>query len=91
MLVSKVGLEAHQMPSRTFVLIVVDRDTGEFSVEGPMTDERPWNKAVSDAHEVGRNIRCFAIGNMRPDAAAAEWQSAHGGRRLAAGSILTPR
>jgi hypothetical protein len=77
------------LPSRTFVLIVVDRDTGEFTVEGPMTDDRPWNKAVVDAQKVGRNIRCFGMGNTPPDAAAAEWQGAHGGRRIAAGSIVT--
>jgi hypothetical protein len=80
------------LAGRTFVLIVVDRDTGEFSVEGPISDDRPWNKeAVVNAQEVGRNIRCFAMGNMTPDAAAAEWQSAHGGRRVATGSIVTSR
>jgi len=52
--------------------MVVDRDTGEFTVEGPMTDNRPWNKAV-DAQEIGRNIRCFGMGEMTPDDAAAEW------------------
>ena len=77
------------MSGRTFVLIVVDRDTGEFTVEGPMGDDRPWNKAVVDAQQVGRNIRCFAMGDMTPDAAAAEWQEAHGGHRVAAGSIVT--
>jgi hypothetical protein len=79
------------LQSRTFVLIVVDRDTGEFSVEGPMTDDCLGNKAVVDAQKLGRNIRCFAMGNMSPDAAAAEWQGVRGGCRVAAGSILTPR
>ena len=78
------------MTGRSFVLIVVDRDTGEFTVEGPMTDDRPWNKAVVNAQKVGRNIRCFGMGDITPDAAAAEWQVAHGGRRIAAGSIVTP-
>ena len=78
------------MQGRTFVLVVVDRDTGEFTVEGPMTDDRPWNKTVVDAQKVDRNIRCFGMGNMTPDAAAAEWQAAHGGRRIAAESIVTP-
>jgi hypothetical protein len=78
------------LPGRTFVLIVVDRDTGEFTVEGPMTDDRSWNKAVVDAQKVARNIRCFGMGEMTPDDAAAEWQAAHGGQRIAAGSIVTP-
>jgi hypothetical protein len=29
-----------------FFLIVADRDQGFFSVEGPMTDDRPWINAV---------------------------------------------
>jgi len=78
------------LPGRTFVLIVVDRDTGEFTVEGPMTDDRPWNKAVVDAQKIGRNIRCFDMGEMTRDDAAAEWHAAHGGRRIAIGSIVTP-
>jgi hypothetical protein len=78
------------VPGRSFVLIVLDRDTGEFTVEGPMSDDRAWNKAVVNAQQVGRNIRCFGMGDMAPDAAAAEWQAAHGGTRVAAGSIVTP-
>jgi hypothetical protein len=34
------------MTKRQFVLVVVDRDTGEFTVEGPMGDDRLWNSAV---------------------------------------------
>ena len=36
------------MTQRQFVLVVVDRDTGEFTIEGPMSDDRPWNSAVGD-------------------------------------------
>jgi hypothetical protein len=75
---------------RTFVLIVVDRDTEEFTVEGPMSDDRPWNRAVVDAQRIGRNIRCFGMGDMTPDAAAAEWLTAHSDRRIASGSIVKP-
>ena len=78
------------MPGRTFVLIVVDRDSGDFTVEGTMTDDRPWNKAVVQAQRLGRNIRCFSMGDITPDAAATEWQTMHAGRRIAAGSIVTP-
>jgi hypothetical protein len=68
--------------------MVVDPDTGEFSVEGPMSDDRPWHSAVVDAHKVGRNIQCFAMGDLAPDVAAVEWLSSHGGRRMASGSIV---
>jgi hypothetical protein len=78
------------MSGRTFALIVVDLDAGEFSVEGPMSDDRPWNRAVVDAQKVGRNIRCFSMGNMAPDDAATEWQTMQGGKRVTAGSIITP-
>ena len=78
------------MPGRTFVLIVVDRDRGEFTVEGPMSDTSPGTRC-GERSEVGRNIRCFGMGDMEPDAASAEWLTSHGGRRVAAGSIVTPR
>ncbi len=78
------------MSGRTFVLVVVDRDTGEFTIEGPMSDDRPWNHAAVNAQKVGRNIRCFSMGNTPPDAAAQEWETMQGGRRVAAGSIVTP-
>jgi hypothetical protein len=29
------------MSGRSFVLVVVDHDSGEFTVEGPMSDDRP--------------------------------------------------
>ena len=79
------------MPSRQFVLVVVDCDTAEFTVEGPLTDDRLWNSAVVGAQGVGRNLRCFSLGDLAPDAAAAEWQSRMGGIRLAAGSIVWPQ
>ena len=79
------------MGGRKFVLVVVDCDTAEFTVEGPMTDDRGWYDAVMAAHVLGRHVRCFRMGDLTPDAAAAEWRAASGGRRLAAGSILLPR
>jgi len=35
--------------SQPFFLIVTDHDRGVFAVEGPMTDDRPWNEAASYA------------------------------------------
>jgi hypothetical protein len=79
------------MPKRQFVLVVVDPDTGEFTIEGPVIDDRPWNRAVVDAQRGGRKLRCFSLGDLTPDAAAAEWQARYGGIRLAAGSIVWPQ
>jgi hypothetical protein len=78
------------MSGRYFVLLVVDRDTCEFTVEGPMTDDWPWNRAVANAQYKGRNLRCFRMGDVPPDAAAAEWLTASGGTRVAPGSIVEP-
>jgi hypothetical protein len=41
-----------------FFLIVVDRDQGIFSVEGPMTDDTEWVEAVVGAQKTGRDIHC---------------------------------
>jgi hypothetical protein len=76
------------MTQRQFVLVVVDRDTGEFTIEGPMSDDRPWNSAVASAQKVGRNLRCFGMGDIAPDVATAEWRSSYGGHRIASGSIV---
>ena len=70
---------------------MVDRDTGEFSVEGPMKGDQSWNKAVVDAQRMGRNVRCFAIPGLMPDMSAAKWRSTAGGTRVASGSIVLPK
>ena len=78
------------MSGRTFVLVVVDRGTGEFTVEGPMSDDWPWGSAVLDAQKAGRNVHCFSLGDVSPDTAAIEWQERHFDTRVAAGSIVCP-
>ncbi len=46
-------------PSTTpFYLIVADQDRGFFSVEGPMTDDRPWIAAARYARNNQRRIVC---------------------------------
>ncbi len=46
-----------------FVLIVTDQDHKKFTVEGPMTDDRPWNAAICDAQANGRAVNCHAPGD----------------------------
>jgi hypothetical protein len=44
-----------------FFLIVADHDQGFFSVEGPMTDDRPWNNAARhDARDQLRRRIAYA-------------------------------
>jgi len=59
-----------------FFLIVADHDRGVFSVEGPMTDDGPWNNAARHARD--RHQRRVACGPTGPDrdALAAEYHNA---------------
>ena len=36
-----------------FYMIIIDKDSGSFSVEGPMTDDKHWNHAVVVAQKEG--------------------------------------
>ena len=44
--------------SQPFFLIVTDHDRGVFAVEGPMTDDRPWNEAASYARNHQHRVVC---------------------------------
>ena len=44
-----------------FMLAIVDNDHKTYSVEGPMTDDTPWNSAVCRAQDEGRQVRCCTV------------------------------
>jgi hypothetical protein len=48
-------IDQKQTPTEPFFLIVADLDEEFFSVEGPMTDDAPWNLAAGHAQENGRS------------------------------------
>jgi len=74
-----------------FFLIVADHDQGFFSVEGPMTDDRPWKNAVRHAHDqLGRHVMCGPAGPDR-NALAVEFQRVKKLAGVPPGSILRPR
>jgi hypothetical protein len=74
-----------------FFLIVADHDQGFFSVEGPMTDDRPWQNAARHARDqLGRHVMCGPAGPDR-NALAAEFQRAGKFAGVPPGSILRPR
>ena len=77
-------------PPEPFFLIVADRDQGFFSVEGPMTDDRPWKDAAMSACKNQRRIECGPADPDR-DALAADYQRAHKLGGVPPGSILRPR
>ncbi|HME27829.1 MAG TPA: hypothetical protein VKI44_42015 [Acetobacteraceae bacterium] len=76
--------------AQPFFLIVTNHDRGVFSVEGPMTDDRPWKDAARyarDQHQ--RRITCGPTGPDR-DALAAEHRRAHKLAGVPPGSIVRP-
>jgi hypothetical protein len=74
-----------------FFLIVADHDQGFFSVEGPMTDDRPWQNAAHHARDqLGSRIVCGPAGVDR-NALAAEFQRAEKLAGVPPGSIVRPR
>ena len=52
-------------PHEVFFLIVADLDVGLFCVEGPMTDDRPWHRAVERAKQ--QDDRHIHFGPTGPD------------------------
>jgi hypothetical protein len=74
-----------------FFLIVADHDQGFFSVEGPMTDDRPWiNTARHARDQFGRRVVCGPAGLDR-NALATEFQRAEKLAGVPPGSIVRPR
>lgn len=78
-------------PSARFFLVVADHDQGFFAVEGPMTDDRPWNNAARHARDnLGRRVVCGPAGPDR-DALAAAFHLAEKLAGVPPGSIIRPR
>ena len=75
--------------TRPFFLIVSDWDKRVFTVEGPMTDDRPWNKAVARAQGAGRQVKCCSGGSNRDEAIRA-YGGAFGLKFVERGSIVQP-
>ena len=73
-----------------FFLIVADYDRRIFAVEGPMTDDGPWNKAAGLAREFGYRVACGPTGPDR-QALAAEYQRESRLGGAPPGSIMRPR
>jgi hypothetical protein len=77
-------------PTQPFFVILADHDRGFFSVEGPMTDDRPWNDDARNARDHQRHVVCGPTGLDR-DALAAEYRETHKLAGSPPGSIVRPR
>jgi len=73
----------------SFLLCIVDHDTGRFTIEGPMSDAEPWTREIMGARRAGRDISCHVLSG-EPEEAATAWLNAHGGTRWPSGSIVCP-
>jgi hypothetical protein len=86
-----VGKAPASDAAASFFLIVADHDQGFFSVEGPMTDDQPWQNAARHARDqFGRRVVCGPTGPDR-NALVAEFQRAEKLAGVPPGSILRPR
>jgi hypothetical protein len=72
-----------------FFLIVADHRLRVFSVEGPMTDDRPWQLAALRAREQGLHIVCGPAG-WDSTALIPEFPDARKMVRVQPGSIVRP-
>jgi hypothetical protein len=77
-------------PGESFYLIVADLYMKRFCVEGPMTDDGPWHRAVVRAFESGRNIQCGPKSSDRRSLSM-EYQRTSGFGGCPPGSFLKPR
>ena len=78
-------------PFASFFLIVADYDQGFFCVEGPMSDDRPWNNAARHARDnFHRRVVCGPSGPDR-DRLAADFPRTEKLGAVPPGSILKPR
>jgi hypothetical protein len=62
----------------SFFLIVVDEDRKQFAVEGPLTDHKPWSRAIAAAQGEGRKIRCCNISEKTRTDTIAMWRRHYG-------------
>ncbi len=78
-------------PAASFFLIVADYDQGFFCVEGPMTDDRPWNNAARHVRDnFHRRVVC-GPNDLDRNKLAADFQRTEKLGGVPPGSILKPR
>ena len=71
-----------------FYLIVTDKASETFSVEGPMTDDRQWNHAVVAAQKSGRRVICSSADGASAADVARDWLQRNSGKQVAPGEIV---
>jgi hypothetical protein len=72
-----------------FLLVIIDHETGRFTLEGPMIDDLPWVDEIVFARRAGRQISCVPI-PAAPDPDGAAARLAEECKRWPSGSIVQP-
>jgi hypothetical protein len=87
---NQIGVNMHPSRRKEFFLVIVDHDNRIFTVEGPMSNDDPWNAAVIAKQESGRDVRCF-LGKGGPAQIIESYTRSQGYTNVERGSILDPR
>ena len=72
-----------------FLLVIIDHETGRFTLEGPMIDDLPWVYEIVRARRAGRHISCIPI-PAAPDPDGAAARLAGTCKQWPSGSIVRP-
>jgi len=72
-----------------FLLVIIDHETGRFTLEGPMIDDLPWVYEIVCARRAGRRISCIPL-PAAPDPDGAAARLAEECKQWPSGSIVRP-
>ncbi len=78
-----------RISSAAFLLMIIDHETGRFTLEGPMTNDLPWVHEIAQARRAGRHISCVPL-PMAPDPEGVAARLTEACKRWPAGSIVQP-
>jgi hypothetical protein len=73
---------------KPFFLILRDDNAGTFSVEGPMTDDRPWISQIVTAQRAGRKVRCVAATGATREECIKNWLASNPRMKLVEPGML---
>lgn len=76
------------MAQKPFFLVLRDDNAGTFSVEGPMTDDRPWISQIVTAQRAGRKVRCVVAAGATREECIRNWLASNPRMKLVEPGML---
>jgi hypothetical protein len=73
---------------KPFFLILMDENARTFSVEGPMTDDRPWISQIVTAQRAGRKVRCVVATGATREQCIKNWLASNPRMKLVEPGML---